>query len=73
MSESNDNLAKLLHADAAKVEFLSALGEDGRKRLVADVEQAHKSHSRHLRQSMQDALNHIPWLLRGPIRKLFGV
>ena len=58
--------------DPAKVEFLSALDEQARKRLMADVERAQQMHSLRIRKAMAEALNQLPWILRGPVRKIFS-
>ncbi len=58
--------------DPAKVDFLSGLSEDARKRLVADVARAQQMHSLHIRKAMAEALNHLPWILRAPVKKIFS-
>ncbi len=73
MANPNDTLAKLLRKQPAKLEFLSALSEADRQKLAGDIEQARQAHSKHIRGSMEEALNQLPWLLRAPIKKLFGV
>ena len=65
-------MANSIRFDPKKIEYLSALGADERKRLVADIERAHELHSHHIRKAMAEALNHLPWLLRGPVRKFFS-
>ncbi|MDM4769776.1 hypothetical protein [Solimonas sp. SE-A11] len=73
MANPNDKLAKLLRTQPAKLDFLSALSEADRLKLAGDIEQARQAHSKHIRGSMEEALNQLPWLLRAPIKKLFGV
>ena len=58
--------------DLGRVEALSALSEDERKRLLADIARAQQMHSVHIRKAMAEALNHLPWILRGPVRKFFA-
>ena len=65
-------MAKPPPFNPSKVEFLSALSADERKRLVADVERAQQAHSHHIRKAMAEALNHLPWLLRAPVKKFFS-
>lgn len=72
MSETDQKLAKLLRATPAKLEPLSRLSEDDRKRLAADIERAHQHHSTHIRRAMAEALDHLPWILRGPVKKIFS-
>jgi len=71
MSDPKD-LPKLLRAPAGKLSFLDALSEADRKRLAEDVARASQLHSHHIRKAMAEALNHIPWILRAPVRKLFS-
>lgn len=72
VSGVEQKLAKLLHATPKKLELLSKLGEDERRKLAADLERAQQSHSHHLRRAMAQALDHIPWPMRGLVRKLFS-
>lgn len=65
------DLPKLLRASPAKLDFLDPLADADRTRLAEDVARASQLHSHHIRKSMADALQHIPWILRAPIRKLF--
>jgi hypothetical protein len=58
--------------DLRKVETLSALGEDERRQLVADIERAQQAHSLRIRKAMAEALNHLPWILRAPVKKFFS-
>lgn len=73
MADNNDKLARLLRTQPAKLDFLSALSDAERQQLASDIDGARKEHSRHIRGAMEEALNHLPWLLRAPIKKLFGV
>ena len=68
---SGKDLAKLLRTTPAKLQFLDALGEADRQKLAEDVARASQLHSHHIRKSMADALHHIPWILRAPVRALF--
>jgi hypothetical protein len=70
MSESKD-LARLLRVTPAKLDFLDALSEADRKHLAEDVARASQLHSHHIRKAMAEALDHIPWILRAPVKKLF--
>lgn len=71
MSESKD-LPKLLRTTPAKLSFLDKLDDADRQKLAEDVARASTLHSHHIRKSMAEALNHIPWILRAPVRKLFS-
>jgi hypothetical protein len=71
LSSSEKDLGKLLRVSPAKLAFLDALSEADRKRLAEDVARASQLHSHHIRKSMAEALNHIPWILRAPVRALF--
>lgn len=66
-------LAQLLHTDAAKLDFLSALSASDQTQLAADVKSAHEAHAAHIKSKMAEALDHLPWLLRAPMKKLFGI
>ena len=65
-------MAKPAPIDLNKVEALSALSEDERKRLLADIERAQQLHSHHIRKAMAESLNHLPWFLRAPVKKFFS-
>ena len=66
-------LARLLHSPLEEVEFLSVLDTDAQSALQNDIEQAHKSHAAHIHNKMNEGLGHLPWLIRGPIKKIFGI
>ena len=65
-------LARMLGAPPTRMEFLAPLSDAQRVQLAADIERARKAYASHIRERMAEALNHIPWLLRGPVKKLFG-
>jgi len=67
------NLARLLHAEPRQLEFLNGLPAAAQTQLSKDIEAAHKAHADHIHQKMNEALEQIPWLLRAPIKKLFGL
>ena len=66
-------LATLLHTDTGNLEFLGGLSAADQKKLASDIEAAHKAHAKHIGEKMEEALSHIPWLIRAPIKKLFGM
>jgi hypothetical protein len=66
-------LARALARPAAELGYLSRLDAGARAKLLADVERARALHGQHLRGAMENALGHIPWLLRAPMRRLFGL
>ncbi len=67
------SLAELLHTDAGKLDFLAPLSASQQQQLASDVQSAHSAHAAHIKEKMEEALSHIPWLIRGPIKKLFGM
>jgi hypothetical protein len=71
VSETDRKLARLLRAAPGKLDPLSKLSEEDRARLASDIERAHQHHSTHIRRAMAEALNHLPWILRGPVKKIF--
>lgn len=52
---------------------LEALGKDAQQQLAADLKSAHEAHDAFLQKSMEEALNHIPRLLRGAVKKILGL
>ena len=73
MAKLNDALPAALDQPAAELDFLTVLPAHAQEQLVADIEAAREAHKREIVTSLEEALNHIPRLLRGPIRKIFGV
>lgn len=72
MSKPVADLGKALGLDATETDFLDALDAGAQQQLLADIDQAREEHRRHIREALQEALNHVPRLLRGPLKKLFG-
>ena len=70
MSASDKALGDLLGGDLPD---LHALNDDAKQKLVRDLQAARSAHEKHLKQAMDDALGHLPMLLRIPVRKLFGI
>ena len=68
-----EKLTRLLHTQAANLEFLGVLDEDAQQQLLTDIERAHAAHGNHIHKKMEEALGHLPWLIRGPIKKMFGI
>ena len=62
-----------LDQSASELAYLEVLQAADQAQLLADIAVARKAHKREIVGSLEEALNHIPRLLRGPIRKLFGV
>lgn len=52
---------------------LEALTAAQQKQLVQDLEHAHQKHDAFLKESMDNALEHIPRLLRGAVKKILGL
>lgn len=73
MSKELHTLAKLLEVSPSDLAFLKPLGEGAHTRLHTDVTRARDEHATTLKRAMEDALDHLPRLLRLPIRKLFGL
>jgi hypothetical protein len=69
----SQKLARLLRSPPEKLDFLEPLTAAERQQLAGDIEQARQAHSQHIRGAMAEALDHLPWLLRGPVKKLFGL
>ncbi|MDX1669722.1 MAG: hypothetical protein R3194_09910 [Limnobacter sp.] len=63
----------LLEAIGEPMPELEALSAKAQKQLAADLEAAHEEHDAFLQKSMEDALNHIPRLLRGAVKKILGL
>lgn len=72
MPKLNPDLPKSLNRPASDLEFLSGLDAAGQEQLLADIDTARGLHRDHIRQALEDALNHVPRLIRGPLRKIFG-
>lgn len=66
-------IAQELDTDSDKLDFASALGEAEQQQLLDHIRSARKAHERHIHQSMQQALEHFPRILRGPVKKVFGL
>jgi hypothetical protein len=73
MSKLNQELMTALDQSASELAYLEVLQAADQAQLLADIAVARKAHKREIVGSLEEALNHIPRLLRGPIRKLFGV
>lgn len=71
--EVSSELAQALGKPGAELAFLGALDKAAQAKLVSDIQQARQQHRDNIEQSLADALNYIPRLLRGPIKKLFGI
>ncbi len=52
---------------------LEQLSAANQKKLAADLAAAHQAHDAFLKQSMDNALEHIPRLLRGTVKKILGL
>lgn len=73
MSKLNEKLPDTLDRPAEELIFLEALPARAQAALAEDIQAARQSHKREIVSSLEEALKHIPRLLRGPIRKIFGV
>ncbi|MDX1495929.1 MAG: hypothetical protein R3352_00085 [Salinisphaeraceae bacterium] len=73
MSEVKPALQQALGQPAEALAFLETLSKESQNQLTADIEAARKAHKKEIIASLNEALDHVPRLLRGPIRKIFGV
>lgn len=71
---------KMPKLDAALLEVLGEplleleqLSTANQKKLAADLTAAHDAHDAFLKESMDNALEHIPRLLRGTVKKILGL
>ncbi|HEY1058304.1 hypothetical protein NQT62_15200 [Limnobacter humi] len=63
----------LLEAIGQPMPELEKLSAADQKKLAADLAHAHKQHDATLKKSMDDAMGHIPFLLRGAVKKILGL
>ena len=66
----NSTLKDLLGKAAGEVEGLDPKEQ---QQLLEHLTEAKKVHEQRLNQAMLDALDHLPWIVRGPIKKIFGL
>lgn len=69
----NKELCTALDQPAEDLGFLEALPSKAQQQLLEDIEAARAEHKRLIIDSLNEALNHVPRLLRGPLKKIFGV
>lgn len=72
MGKHTQALEQALGGNSQNLEFLASLDDAAQQQLVADIAQAKQAYRKNIENSLDEALNHIPRLLRGPIKKLFG-
>lgn len=70
---SAETVRKALGVDSGALPCLDKLDDAAAKQLARHLDEANRAHHQHIEQSMQEALNHFPRLLRGPIKKIFGM
>ncbi len=70
MPKLDPALVQALGEPMAELEQLSTANQ---KKLAADLAQAHEAHDAFLKESMDNALEHIPRLLRGTVKKILGL
>lgn len=73
MSVSVQDIADSLGVPPEEVGYLESLEAGARERLFTDLLDARRAHEAHIQSSMRKAFNHVPRLLRKPLRKLFGI
>ena len=65
--------AALIDALGGPMPELEQLSAANQKKLAADLAAAHQALDAFLKQSMDNALEHIPRLLRGTVKKILGL
>ncbi len=70
MPKLDPALVQALGEPMAELEQLSTANQ---KKLAADLATAHEAHDAFLKESMDNALEHIPRLLRGTVKKILGL
>ncbi len=70
---SVDSVRKSLGIGPDALPGLDKLDEAAARQLAEHLDEADRAHHKHIEASMQEALNHFPRLLRGPIKKIFGM
>lgn len=70
MAKLHPDLASALGESIAGLDKLPAKAQ---QQLAEDLTQAHHQHDKVLKQSMDNALEHIPRLLRGTVKKILGL
>lgn len=65
--------AALLEVLGEPLPELEQLSTANQKKLAADMAAAHQAHDAFLKESMDNALEHIPRLLRGTVKKILGL
>ncbi len=65
--------AALIDALGEPMPELEQLSAASQKKLAADLAAAHQAHDAFLKKSMDNALEHIPRLLRGTVKKILGL
>ena len=63
-------LKEFLGHDIHELDKLDAAAQ---QQLLADMTAAKHTHEKHLYKAMEDALGHLPWIIRTPVKKLFGL
>lgn len=63
----------LLQALGEPMAELEQLSTANQKKLAADLSAALEAHDAFLKESMDNALEHIPRLLRGTVKKILGL
>ena len=66
-------IASKLNTTAENLELLKALDETSQRQLLEHIQHAHKANEKHIYKSMEEALVHFPRLLRGPVKRVFGL
>lgn len=72
MTAGTDKVRRTLRCDADALRFLEKLDDNACEQLAAHLKSANSAHHRHIENSMQEALNHFPRIIRGAVKKLFG-
>lgn len=73
MTSAADKVRQVLRSDTDALGFLDKLDDEACAQLTQHLQDAGAAHHHHIAASMREALNHFPRLLRGPVKKLFGM
>ncbi|MCG8669954.1 MAG: hypothetical protein MI867_11115 [Pseudomonadales bacterium] len=68
-----EQIARELKTTTKNMELLQAMDETSQRKLLEHIQHAHKTNEKHIYKSMEQALEHFPRMLRGPVKRIFGL
>ena len=68
-----EQIARELKTTTKNMELLQAMDEPSQRKLLEHIQHAHKTNEQHIYKSMEQALEHFPRMLRGPVKRIFGL